>query len=40
LFDIALALADLDGDREDELVAGKCIWAHDGGDPGAGDLLL
>jgi hypothetical protein len=33
----ALALADLDGDREDELVAGKCIWAHDGGDPGAAD---
>ena len=33
----ALALADLDGDKEEELVAGKCIWAHNGGDPGAGD---
>ena len=33
----ALALADVDGDGVDELVAGKCIWAHDGGDPGAGD---
>src|SRR6185312_1371766 len=31
----ALALADLDGDGEDELIAGKCIWAHEGGDPGA-----
>jgi hypothetical protein len=33
----ALALADLDGDGEEELVAGKCIWAHEGGDPGAGE---
>ena len=33
----ALALADLDGDMEEELVAGKCIWAHNGGDPGAAD---
>lgn len=33
----ALALADLDGDGEEDLIAGKCIWAHDGGDPGAGD---
>jgi len=33
----ALALADLDGDGEDELVAGKCIWAHEGGDPGASE---
>jgi hypothetical protein len=33
----ALALADLDGDGEEELVAGKCIWAHNGGDPGATD---
>ena len=31
------ALADLDGDGEEELVAGKCIWAHNGGDPGAAD---
>ncbi len=33
----ALALADLDGDGAEELVAGKCIWAHDAGDPGAAD---
>jgi hypothetical protein len=33
----ALALADLDGDGQEELIAGKCIWAHDGGDPGAAD---
>jgi hypothetical protein len=33
----ALALADLDGDGEEEVVAGKCIWAHEGDDPGAGD---
>lgn len=33
----ALALADLDGDGEEELVAGKCLWAHDGGDPGAAE---
>ncbi len=33
----ALALADLDGDGQEELVAGKCIWAHNGGDPGAAD---
>jgi hypothetical protein len=32
-----VALADLDGDGEDELVTGKCIWAHEGGDPGAAD---
>jgi hypothetical protein len=33
----ALAFADLDGDGEEELIAGKCIWAHEGGDPGAAD---
>jgi hypothetical protein len=33
----ALALADLDGDGEPELVAGKCLWAHNGADPGAGE---
>jgi FG-GAP-like repeat len=33
----ALALADLDGDGSEELVAGKCIWAHEGGDPGAAE---
>lgn len=33
----ALVLADLDGDGEEELVAGKCLWAHDGGDPGAAE---
>jgi hypothetical protein len=32
-----IALADLDGDGEEELVAGKCIWAHNGVDPGVGD---
>jgi hypothetical protein len=32
-----LALADIDGDGQEDLVAGKCIWAHDGGDPGAAD---
>jgi hypothetical protein len=33
----ALLLADLDGDGQEELIAGKCIWAHNGGDPGAED---
>jgi hypothetical protein len=33
----ALRLADLDGDGEEELIAGKCTWAHNGGDPGAGE---
>jgi FG-GAP-like repeat/FG-GAP repeat len=33
----AISLADLDGDGQEELIAGKCIWAHDGGDPGAAD---
>jgi hypothetical protein len=32
-----LVLADLDGAGEEELVTGKCLWAHNGGDPGAGD---
>ena len=32
-----LVLADLDGDKEDELITGKCLWAHNGGDPGAAD---
>jgi hypothetical protein len=32
----AISLADLDGDGQEELIAGKCIWAHNGGDPGAG----
>jgi hypothetical protein len=32
-----LALADLDGDGAEELVAGKCVWAHEGGDPGAAE---
>jgi hypothetical protein len=32
-----VALADLDGDGADELVTGKCIWAHEGGDPGAAE---
>jgi hypothetical protein len=33
----AIALADLDGDGEEELIAGKCVWAHNGVDPGAAD---
>jgi hypothetical protein len=33
----AIALADLDGDGVEELVAGKCVWAHNGADPGAAD---
>jgi hypothetical protein len=33
----AISLADLDGDGQEELIAGKCIWAHNGGDPGAAD---
>jgi len=32
-----LALADLDGDGAEEIVAGKCVWAHEGGDPGAAE---
>ena len=32
-----LQFADLDGDGVDELIAGKCVWAHDGGDPGAAE---
>jgi hypothetical protein len=32
-----LVWADVDGDGDDELVTGKCLWAHDGGDPGAGE---
>jgi hypothetical protein len=32
-----LALADLDGDKQEELIAGKCIWAHNAGDPGAAE---
>jgi hypothetical protein len=33
-----LALADIDGDGQEDLIAGKCIWAHNGNDPGAADL--
>ena len=33
----ALTLGDLDGDKVEDLIAGKCIWAHNGGDPGAAD---
>ena len=32
-----LKLADIDGDGQEDLIAGKCIWAHNGGDPGAAD---
>jgi VCBS repeat protein len=31
------ALADLDGDGQEELVTGKCVYAHSGSDPGAED---
>lgn len=31
------AVADLDGDGENELITGKCVWAHQGSDPGAED---
>lgn len=34
-----LVLSDLDGDGEEELVTGKCLWAHNSGDPGAADPL-
>ena len=30
-------MADLDGDGADDLIAGKCIWAHNAGDPGAAE---
>jgi hypothetical protein len=33
----AIALVDLDGDGVEELIAGKCTWAHNGADPGAAD---
>jgi hypothetical protein len=33
----ALAWADLDGDGSDELITGKRVWAHSGGDPGAAE---
>jgi len=29
------ALADVDGDGEDEFITGKCVYAHNGRDPGA-----
>jgi hypothetical protein len=32
-----LMLSDLDGDGAEELIAGKCLWAHNGSDPGAGE---
>jgi hypothetical protein len=32
-----LAWGDMDGNGKDDLIAGKCIWAHNGGDPGAAD---
>jgi glucose/arabinose dehydrogenase len=32
-----LQFADLDGDGQEDLIAGKCIWAHDAGDPGAAE---
>ena len=31
------ALADLDNDGENELITGKCVYAHGGSDPGAED---
>jgi len=35
----SLALADLDGDGDSDLIAGKRFMAHNGGDPGATDPL-
>ncbi len=32
-----LTWADLDNDGSEELIAGKCIWAHNGDDPGYDD---
>ncbi|MGC9341277.1 MAG: FG-GAP repeat domain-containing protein, partial [Bacteroidales bacterium] len=32
-----LKWADLDNDGSEELIAGKCIWAHNGKDPGYND---
>ncbi len=32
-----LTWADLDNDGNEELIAGKCIWAHNGNDPGYDD---
>ncbi len=32
-----LTLADIDGDGQEDLVAGKCAWAHNTGDPGVND---
>lgn len=32
-----LYMADLDNDGEEEMVTGKCIWAHNGRDPGYDD---
>ncbi len=34
----AMALADLDGDGQDELISGKRYFAHNGGDPGGKDM--
>jgi lysophospholipase L1-like esterase len=33
----ALDLADIDGDGLQDIVTGKCYWAHNGADPGARD---
>jgi hypothetical protein len=32
-----LTLVDIDNDGKEELIAGKCIWAHNGKDPGWND---
>ncbi len=36
----ALTMADIDGDGEMELIAGKRYRGHDGGDPGSYDPLV
>jgi hypothetical protein len=36
----ALRWGDIDGDGDQEMIAGKCVWAHNGGDPGAAEPVV
>lgn len=36
----AVELADINGDGVQDIVTGKCYWAHNGHDPGANDPAL